>query len=53
MARLTSPTGASVEVVDAKADELVRRGFTPEKAPAKKAAATKKAATGSNAEPTK
>lgn len=38
MARLTSPQGVTVEVRDEKAEELLRRVFTEEKAPAKKAA---------------
>lgn len=41
MARLTSPQGATVEVRDDKADELLRRGFEVEKAPAKKSASSK------------
>jgi hypothetical protein len=42
MARLTSPQGATVEVRDEKAEELLRRGFSGEsKAPAKKAASSK------------
>ena len=43
MARLTSPTGAVVEVRDDKSDELVRRGFEAEKSTSTRT--TKKAAT--------
>ena len=42
MARLTSPQGATVEVRDEKAEELLRRGFSSEsKTPAKKSASSK------------
>jgi hypothetical protein len=43
MARLTSPSGASVEVDDSKVEGLLIRGFTAEesKAPAKKSASSK------------
>lgn len=46
MARLTSPTGATVSVDDGKVDELLRRGFTAEqeKKAAKKAVTKKTAA---------
>lgn len=47
MARLTSPTGATVSVDDSKVDGLLGRGFTREGADAKKAPA-KKAATKSD-----
>lgn len=43
MARLTSPTGITVNVSDEKADQLKAVGYTAEatKAPAKKSASSK------------